>query len=153
MAPADPKRLQVADRFETVLNAITAGENYFYAPHKVAKKLLDYELAKYGPIYMVLSESEGNIVFSGHELFDETFHISVHGVVHERDDLVEKVEKAIRDVRYAIDQDSKTVSSGTLMTLCEQVRIDEPPEVDYWEDFAFFRQRFRNQISGDFGEL
>jgi hypothetical protein len=153
MPPTDPKRLQVADRYETVLNAITASNDYFFTPHEVAKKLLEYENAKHGPLYMVLSESEGNIGFSGHELFDETFYISVHGIVHDRDDLVTKVEKAVRDVRRAINEDSKSTAAGTLMNLCEQVRIDEPPEIDYWDDFAFFRQRFRNQISGDFGEL
>lgn len=153
MPPADPKRLQVADRYETVLNTIEAGDNYFFTPHEVAKKLLDYEDAKNGPLYMVLSESEGNIEFSGHELFDETFHISVHGIVHDRNDLVAKVEKAIRDIRKAINDDSKSSAADSLMNLCEQVRIDDPPEVDYFEDFGFFRQRFRNQISGDFGEL
>lgn len=151
--PTDPKRLQVADRYETVLNAIEAGDNYFFTPHEVAKRLLEYENAKHGPLYMVLSESEGNIVFSGHELFDETFYISVHGIVHDRDDLVTAVEKAICDVRLAINEDSKGTTGSSLGVMCEQVRIDEPPEIDYWDDFAFFRQRFRNQISGDFGEL
>jgi hypothetical protein len=153
MPPTDPKRLQVADRFETVINAITAGDNYFFTPHKVAKKLLEYGDAKYGPLYMILDDSGGEIVFSGHELFDETFYISVHGIVHDRDDLVTAVEKAVRDVRRAVNEDSKSTASGSLMNITEQVRIDEPPELDYFEDFAFFRQRFRNQISGDFGEL
>ena len=55
MAPSNPLRLQIADRFKTVLAAIEAGDNYFYTPHKVEKFPLDYELAKYGNLYQVFT--------------------------------------------------------------------------------------------------
>ena len=94
---------------------------------------------------------------SGRENFDETYYISIEGVVHDRADLGTKLEKAIRDVRYAIDQDAKSSAAGSLGVLAVQVRIDESPEVAYFsknkDNFAVFDQKFRVQITGDFGDL
>ena len=156
--PTDPLRLQVADRFEAVLAAIEAGDDYFYTPHRVAKIPLSHEDAKEGNLYMVLTgEDVGSIEVTGRENFDETFYISVIGIVFDRKDLVSKVEKAIRDIRKAIDVDAKDATSGTLGTLTVQVRIDESPAISYYsedrDDFAHFDQLFRVQITGDFGVL
>jgi hypothetical protein len=157
--PSDPLRLQVLDRFETVLASIEAGTNYFYTPHIVSKQPIKYELAKNGNLYQtfVTEDATGPIVISGRENFDETYYISVEGVVHDRADLGTKIEKSIRDIRYVIDQDSKSSTAGTLGVLGVQVRIDESPEIAYFsekkDDFAVFEQRFRVQITGDFGVL
>ena len=159
MPPSDPLRLQVADRFVTVLTTIEAGDNYFYTPHKVAKIPLDYEKAKYGNLYQVFTgEDAGSIAdYYQHEVYDETFYISVIGIVHDRADLVSKVEKAVRDVRYAIDQDSKSGAAGSLGVLTVQVRIDESPMMEYFSEerdsFAQFDQKFRVHITGDIGDL
>jgi len=157
--PTDPLRLQVLDRFETVLNSIEAGIDYFYTPHKVSQDPIPYEQAKYGPLYQAFmaEETTGEIVVSGRENYDETFYVSVEGVVHSRSKLGAMMEKAIRDVRYAIDQDSKSGVAGSLGVLGIQVRIDESPEVAYFsknkDNFAVFEQKFRAQITGDFGDL
>lgn len=157
--PSDPLRLQVLDRFETVLNSIEAGTNYFYTPHEVSKSPIAYELAKHGPLYqaLVTEDATGEIVITGRENYDETYYISVEGVVHDRADLGTKLEKAIRDVRYAIDQDAKSSAVGSLGALTVQVRIDGSPDVAYFsekrDDFAVFEQMFRIQITGDFGVL
>jgi len=156
--PNDPLRLQVADRFKTVLAAITAGSSYFYTPHKVSKFPLEYEIAKYGPLYQVFpGEEPGAAKIIGRESYDETFYISVIGIVHDHSDLVSKMEKAVRDVRYAIDLDSKSAMAGTLGVLCVQVRIDESPVMEYFAEerdgFGQFDQKFRIQITGDFGDL
>lgn len=158
MPPTDPLRLQVADRFVTVLNAIEAGDDYFYKPHKVAKIPIDYENAKNGPLYMIFTgEEPGTIEFAGTDLYDESFFITVQGIVHDRTDLVSKVEKAIRDVRRAINEDSKSGVSSTLGTLADETISTESPEIAYFsaerDDFALFEQKFRVLISGDFGEL
>ena len=87
------------------------------------------------------------------KIYDETFHIAINGVVYDAEDPVSKVEKAIRDIRKAINDDSVDFSAGTLGSLCVQVRIDKPPEIEYFENFAFFEQLFRNHISGNFGDL
>jgi len=155
----DPLRLQVADRFETVLNAIVAGDDYFYTPHKVAKIPLSYELAKYGNLYEVFTgEDVGSIEITGRENYDETFYVSVVGTVFDRADLVTKVEKAIRDIRRAIDVDAKSPAAGSLgASMTVQVRIDESPAISYFSEdkdsFAQFDQKFRVQITGDFGDL
>lgn len=156
--PTDSLRLQVLDRFEAVLDSIEAGTDYFYTPHKVSKSPIPYELAKHGPLYQIfLAEDVGNIPITGRENYDETYYISVEGVVHDRADLGTKIEKAIRDVRYAIDLDSKSAIAGTLGVLAVQIRIDESPEVAYFsekhDNFAVFDQKFRVHITGDFGVL
>ena len=149
----DPLRLQVLDRFYTALEAIRAGDDYYYTPHKVAKAMLSFENAKYGPLYMTLPESDGELFDESDMHYTETFHVSVKGIVHDRADLGTILEKAIRDVRYAIDQDARSSTAGTLGVLCDLVSIDEPPDVDYFDDFGFFEQRFRVQISGDYRTL
>jgi len=159
MAPsANPLRLQVADRFATVLEAITAGDSYFYTPHLVSKFPVEYELAKYGPLYQVFpGEEAGRIEITGRENYDETFYISIIGIVHDTSDLVSKLEKAVRDIRKAIDLDSKSETAGTLGVLTVQVRVDESPIMEYFAEekngFGQFDQKFRVQITGDFGDL
>lgn len=158
MAPSDPLRLQVADRFVTVLNSIEAGDNYFYKPFKVAKIPIPFEDAKNGPLYMVFTgEEPGTIEFAGTDLYNETFIISVQGIIHDRTDLVSRLERAIRDIRKAINGDTKSGSAGTLGVLTDECIPPESPEIAYFskerDDFAVFEQKYRVLINGDFGEL
>ena len=154
MAPTtDPKRLQVLDRFFDVLDAIEAGDNYFYTPHEVKKALPSWENAKHGPLYCALPDSGGVLEDQTDLYYEEEFFVSVKGIVHDREDLGTILEQTIRDVRYAIDTDSRSGAAGTLSTLCLLVSIDEPPEVDYFDDFGFFDQRFRVRIAGNFATL
>lgn len=156
--PNDPISLQVADRFETVLSSIKAGTNYFYTPHKVAKIPLDYEQSKYGNLYEIyIGEETGPVTIVGRELYDGIFYITVIGIVHDNKDLVKKIIKSWRDATRAIDVDSKSGVAGSLDNLSVQIRIEETFEASYYAEthdgFAEFRQRFRCQITGDFGEL
>jgi len=154
MAPSEPLRLTVLKRFETVLNAITAGDNYFYTPHKVDKHPISYELAKYGPLYQVFSGDEAGPVDQvgvGHRVQDETFYVRVQGIVYDRTDLTTKLEKCLADVRKAVNDDAVSAASGSLGALTVQVRMDESAEMGYFsdteDDFALFNQRWRVHIT------
>ena len=156
MAPATPLRLQVLDRFYDALDAIEAGDDYFFKPHMVVKHPeLPYEKAKYGPLYSVLTESGPNEGLNDESdmHYTETFHVAVRGIVHDLKDIGSTIEKSIRDVRYAIDSDARSSTAGTLGVLCDLVSIDDPPDLDYLEYFGFFEQLFRVQISGDYRTL
>lgn len=161
MAPTNPKRLQVADRFVTVLEDIRAGSNYFYTPTQVVRRHIsdrEAQSASPNPVYMVftMGGEGGSIVISGvPDGYDETFFIVIKGIIHNYSDPVQAVELCVRDVRKAINDDSKTGTSGALGdgSLTVQVRIDTPPEMEYYDDFGVFFQEFRIQIEGDFGEL
>lgn len=155
--PANPLILQVVERFETVLNSIQAGTNYFYTPHKVSQPPYKYENAKYGNIYLIfIGEEPGSVEITGRENYDATFTITVIGVVFDRSNLTTRIIKSWRDVVYAIDQDSKSPDAGTLGKMSVQIRVDETYEAFYYDDyegFADFRQKFRCQITGDLGVL
>ena len=155
--PSDPLRLQVANRFVTVLEAITAGSDYFYTPFEVIKRIILPEEANGTPTYMVVPEGGGNIDFSGTNLYDEKYKLVVHGIVEDNVDIVTKMERAIRDIRKAINDDSKSGAAGSLGVLCVQVRVLETVETDGGAfsviGKGYFAQPFDIEISGDFGEL
>ena len=159
MAPTAPIRVTVINRILTVLGAISAGDTYFYTPHKTVEDSegVDFALAKNGPLYILfLGEGESAIDVVGRETYDETFYPIIRGVVHARSGIITKMLKSNKDVRKAIDTDSKSGAAGSLGALCVQVRIDESPEWFYFEDsmeFAGFDQRIRVQITGDLGDL
>ena len=158
--PADPRRLVVIDRIYEVLKLIRAGSTYNYSPALVKKRLVHWSEIRSFPAYFVHTASGGHLDLSGHNLFEETFYITVKGYVSDKHDTVTKLERAVRDVRLAIDTDSKDRStSGALGTLgwIFQIRIDDPPTTDNGylslEGIGFFDQRIRAHISGNFGEL
>lgn len=157
-SPTDPKRLQVIDRIVTVLTAITAGANYFYTPYAVQKRFVHWAEAAGFPLYMVFSATGGKVELGGApDLYDEDFLVSIKGYVQDSTDTVSKMERAIRDIRKAINDDSKSGAAGSLGAMCVEVAIEEPPETDNGylslEGFGFFDQRIRIKIAGDFGEL
>ena len=162
-SPANPKRLQVVDRVVVVLSAITAGANYFYTPCLPVRKRFVHWAEASGlnpdnPFYMVFSATGGKVELGGApDLYDEDFYISIKGYVKDHVDTETKKERAIRDIRKAINDDSKSGVAGSLGTLCIEVAIEEPPETDNGylslEGFGFFDQRIRIRIDGDFGEL
>jgi hypothetical protein len=154
--PTDPKRLQIIDRIVEVLKTISAGTDYFYTPIEVDKGF-KAEMRGY-PSYFVTSESGGEIGMNMDELWDETFYIAVHGVVKSAEDVVTPLERAIRDVRKAINTDfMPDAGAGSLITLATAVTIDSPPEIDYGFEgqgfFGYFTQRIRIQTFGRFGEI
>jgi hypothetical protein len=154
--PAEPLRLQVIDRVVDVLNGIREGEDYFYSPRQVGKGFISEPVAY--PVYMVRSESGGDIEMHTDAQFAETFYLSINGRVQEMGDVVTPLERAIRDVRKAIDADCRSgAGAGSLITLATAVVFDAPPEITYDADnvgpFAEFSQRVRITISGEFGEI
>jgi len=160
MAPTDPLTLQIIDRIITVLKAIIAGENYFYTPYAVAKKFTHWQEASMTPTkphYMVFRDSGGSIEFAGTDLYDEHWYINIKGYVKDNSDTVTKLEKAIRDIRKAINDDSKSAVAGSLGALGVQTIFEEPPTTDNGylssEGFGFFDMRIKVITSGDFGEL
>jgi len=160
MSPTDPLTLQIINRIITVLKAIVAGDNYFYTPHDVAKKFVHWEQATLSPtkpLYMIFRDSGGSIEFSGTNQYDETWYINIKGYVKDNADTVTKMERAIRDIRKAINDDSKSAEVGSLGDIAEQTIFETPPETDNGylssEGFGFFDMRVKVITSGDFGEL
>ena len=68
-----------------------------------------------------------------------------------------KIIRAVRDIRKAIDIDSRLGTAGALGAIAVAVTIEEPPETDNGylslEGFGFFDQRIRTRADGDYGEL
>jgi len=156
--PTNPLRLQVQDRIAVVLLSIVAGNDYFYTPHKVLRRFILPIEATGFPTYSVHPDSGGTIDLSGApDLYDEVFYVSVKGYVQDTLNPGAKLEKSIRDVRKAINEDSKSGTVGSLGNLCVQVTFEKSPETDdgylSLEGFGYFDQQVRVQIAGDFGEL
>ncbi len=150
--PNLPLRLQVIDRVVEVLRSIQAGDDFFSSPAVVSKGFIS-EIMEF-PALMVLSDSGGRIEYAGEQQYDEVFYLDVKGIVRASDDVITPLEKLLRDVRKAINDDS---ISGELSNLCVQVIFREPPDIDYGFEgthfFAFFDQRIEFRISGNYGEL
>lgn len=158
MPPANPRRLQVLDRIVAVLQTITAGDDYFFTPGEVVRRFVHWSEAKVFPTYMVFAASGGKVELSGApDLYDEDVMVSVKGIVRHPEDTVSLIEKALRDVRRAINEDAKSGAAGSLGVLAVETRIEEGPETDDGylsiEGFGFFDQRIRVRIAGDYGEL
>jgi hypothetical protein len=160
MAPTDPLTQQIIERVVTVLAAITAGSDFFYTPADVIKRYVHWReanLSPDNPLYMVFRDSGGTITYIGENNYCADYFINVKGYVQDNNDTVTKMERAIRDVCKAINDDSKGESAGTLGALAAAVTIEEPPETDNGylslEGVGFFDQRIRVRIDGEFGEL
>jgi hypothetical protein len=154
--PDDPKRLQVIDRVVDVLKDITEGTDYFFTARQVAKGFVAEPIAY--PVYMVRSESGGDIEMHSDAQFSETFYLSISGRVQEIGDVVTPMERALRDVRKAIEADFQPAAgTGSLIEIATAIVFTEPPEIMYDVDatgpFAEFSQRVRITIDGEFGEL
>lgn len=156
MAPSEPLRLTILKRFETVLKAIVAGDDFFFTPHKVSKHPIEYELAKYGPLYQVYSGDEaGPVDYTvGHLTRDETFYVNIQGIVHDRADLTTKLERALCDIRKALDEDAISSTAGTLGQLTDYAKMDESAMMAYFsdeeDDFALFNQKWIIHITGTY---
>jgi len=160
MSPTNPLTQQIIERVITVLEDMTAGDDFFYTAFAVIKRYVHWREAKFTaskPLYMVFRDSGGVITQIGENLYCADYFINVKGYVQDPSDTVTKLERAIRDIRKAINDDSKSESAGSLGDLGAAVTIEEPPETDNGylslEGFGFFDQRIRIRIDGDFGEL
>ncbi len=161
MAPGtNPLTQQIIERIVTVLAAITTGDDFFYTPAAVAKRFVHWREASFSadkPYYMVFRDSGGVITQIGENLYCEDYFINIKGYVKDNNDTVTRLERAIRDIKKAINDDSASEVAGTLGALAAAVTIEEPPETDNGylslEGIGFFDQRIRIRIDGDFGEL
>jgi len=153
---ADPKRLLVLNRFVTVLKAITAGASYFYTPYDVQNKFYHFNEVPGYPLYMVFTEDGQQPEEAGHELYDETFSITVNAYVQHSTNAEAVKERCLRDVRKAINDDTKNPAAGSLSALTVRVQVGKT-ETDNGiysiADAAFFSQEFIVMISGDYGEI
>ncbi len=158
---ADPKRLQLIDRVIAVLRTIDAGtDHYFYTPHEVTKRMIHYREATGYPTYMVHTDSatETPQTLSDHG-YDEVVAISVKGIVDAEDgDAVTKLERCVRDIRYALDQDSRGTDSDSIGAVSADGHIVfDSLETDNGylglEGFGYFDQRILVRMTGDWGEL
>jgi len=155
--PVNPKRLQVRDRVIALLTAITAGASYFFTTVKVfPKTVLETECPGY-PCASVHPDSGGEIAESTSNSYDETFYLSVEGLVKDLDDPGAAVLKWNRDIRKAIDDDHRNGGAGSLATLAVLCEIREPPETDNGffsgKGFGWFKQRIKFMVTGDIGDL
>lgn len=153
---ADPKRIQVRDRFITVLDSIRAEDGYFYTPDMVTKKVVEFYKGP-GKKRLIAYPDEGGEIVNHSGAVDETFYMMVHCTVENYDDPHEVAEKVLQDIRRAIDADAKNPNSGYLGGICLQVVMDESANMFTEmaaEGYVEFMQRFRCQITGaDFGGL
>ncbi len=156
----DPLRLQIINRIVAVLQAITAGATYWYTPGAVNKRFTHWSECKSFPTYSVSTASGGKVELSGaagdDSEYTEDFYVSIKGVVKDSVDTVTRLERALADVRKAIDADSRSGAAGTLGALGVETRIEESPETDdgylSLEGFGFFDQKVRVSIAGNIGE-
>lgn len=158
--PTDPKPLQAMQRIVTVLRLIEAGAEYFYTPHAVDMGYNHMERAEGQPYYVVYrGDPAGSSRYAGENQWDEDFNITIEGVVHNETDTVAALERAVADVRKAINEDSKNKVSGALGdgVLCVDTRFELPPiaELGIGADlnFGYFKLNCRVIISGDYGEI
>jgi len=153
---ADPKRIQVRDRFITVLGAITVAGGYYHTPDLVTKSPIQYAKDP-GKIRLIAYTDEGGEIANHSGAVDETFYVGVEGYIENQDDPNKVAEEVLQDVRRAIDADAKNPSAGYLGGLCLQVVMDESANVDNemaMEGINRFFQKFRCMITGaDFSEL
>lgn len=157
---ADPIRLQVIDRIVNRLSAITAGSDYWYTPGKVSKGFIMIPDIPSFPCYMVMAgEKGGEIVATGlPDHHDENFTISIKGVIKcsSGPDAVSMLERALRDVRKAINTDSISGDAGSLGVIAVKTWFTEGPDMDdgyLIQNYGFFDQRVSVMITGEFGEL
>lgn len=161
MAPGtNPLTQQIIERIITVLAAITTGSSFFYTPAAVTKRYVHWReaiLTPDTPYYMVFRDSGGVTAYIGENNYCTDYYINVKGYVQDNNDTVTRLERAIRDVCKAINDDSKSGAAGSLGVLAAAVTIEEPPETDNGylslEGIGFFDQRVRVRIDGEFGEL
>lgn len=157
---AEPIRLQVINRIIVVLKAITAGSDYWYTPGRVEMRFLQESEITSDVCYAVTVDDKGGPIETAgapHE-YDETFYVTVRGVVAcTEDDYITRRERALCDVRKAINEDTKNGTAGSLMCIADIVVPADGPEMDDGtaaaSGFAFFNQQFSVHIHGDFGEL
>jgi len=158
--PTTPKRLQVIDRVVDVLEAISAGADYFYTPNAVQKRLMHFKECGGFPTYFVFIGSatptpEAHLDSE----YVETLTLSIQGWVDlELGEPQSKMLKCIRDVQKAINTDSKSTTSGSLGALCANGMCDvggfETDNGGYSLDgFAFFDQTITIHLIGDFGDF
>jgi hypothetical protein len=157
---ANPKRLQVIDRIVNRLQAITAGSDFFFTPARVAKKLLHIDQTTATPVYMVMAGEQGGPIEEDGppDVYHETFYVSVKGVIRDNADTVTKCEQALRDIRRAINEDTRpTAGTGSLHDIADRVIVVKGPDMDdgynSLNGFGYFDQQFQVEIHGDFGEL
>lgn len=152
--PAAPLRLQIVDRIVTVLAAITAGASYFYKPAQVLKRLVAIEDCSGWPTLMVFPVSGGPIESIGPDRYDEAMEVLIKGYVKDDADPVTVLERCLRDVRKAINDDARSGAAGSLGVLATNFEFPSSPEVEFSIDgFGGFDQRLRMTITGAFGVL
>lgn len=154
---ANPLRLQVIDRIVTVLSAITAGANYWYTPGKVNKGFLLVPDIMAFPCYMVMAGEKGGAIESSGlpDYYDENFVVSIKGVVKcsKSSDAVDMNEKALADIRKAINTDSVSTAAGSLGVIATLTWITEGPDMDdgyLIQNFGFFDQKITVRINETF---
>jgi hypothetical protein len=159
---ANPLRLQIIDRVVTVLSAITAGTDYWHTPNQVIKRYVPPEETQCEITYMVMAgKGEGGIVLAGAAGDDTEYHedvfISIMGTVRSDSDTASMVSKCIRDIRKAIDADSRSGVAGTLGALAVEARMEKAPITDngWFEkmNYAQFEITLRVTTEGTYSEL
>ena len=155
-----PKRLLVIDRCVAVLKAIDPSLGFFYPAYAVQKRLMHFKECGGFPTYMVfMGAASGAPEAHLDNEYVETLAISIQGWVDmELGEPQSKLCKCIRDVQKAINDDSKSVTAGSLGVLCANGMCDiGGVETDNGgfslEGFAFFEQTVSVKLVGDWGEL
>lgn len=150
--PADPKLLTITDRIVTVLKTIEEGDDFFYTPYDVLERFVHWNEAKGFPLYMVFPKNSEDPQFGGTDIYDQNVFYSIQGLLK----AAMSIEKSMRDIRKAINDDSKSVEAGTLGKLTVETRIgnfDTDNGYLTLEGFRWFEITVRVNVSGDEGDI
>jgi hypothetical protein len=155
MPTDNPLRLQVIDRVVEVLRNIEQGDDYYASTGEVFKKFQHWEDCQGFPAYMVFADSGGTIEGDMGGRYRQTFVLNVKGYVRDSEDTVAALERALADVRHAIDADTLPgAGAGSLGSLGALVFFREGPTTDNGylsiEGYGFFEQKIEVEISGEF---
>ena len=164
MAPTvKPLRLQIIERVVAKLKTIAAGTTYWYgAPHVLQQVIHPAEVEAEVTYCVTAGEGGGSITVEGAAgdgtQYWEDFIVAIKGYIRTDGNPAEALEKAIHDVRTAIDEDSRDrVTAGSLGNLAIAVTLERSPETDNGYGsvvgLGFFDLQVRVRIEGTYAEL
>jgi len=158
MPPAKSKKLLALERVVAVLQAITAGDDYWYTPAGVRMRAIAFEKEVGDPWYAVFVESAPRMQLDGpSNLWTEDMIVTVSGFVRDNVDTVSKMLKCIQDIRRAIETDATSGLPGSLSQIAEETIPDEGYETDDGlfsaQGFGLFDQKVRIRVAGYIQEL
>lgn len=164
MAPSvKPLRLQIIERIVAKLKTIAAGSTYWFTAGKVLQQVIHPMEVEADVTYCVTAgEGGGGITVEGAAgdatCYWEDFIVAIKGYIRTDGNPAEILEKAVHDVRTAIDEDSRDrATAGSLGNLAIAVTLERSPETDNGYGsvvgMGWFDLQVRCRIEGTYAQL